>query len=120
MPFTRQYFYLRELQKSGNLPQYGSFKFSASDLHTKGVLIAIDDFTVKQFGQIFFTFSSSHSGSFTVEAFVKGAKLPAPAEIKLEDLLQKQLEGIQSMMLFGVAEVNIDMLIYLLNKKFYL
>ncbi|KAJ3070350.1 hypothetical protein HDU98_006615 [Podochytrium sp. JEL0797] len=118
-PFTRQYFHLKELQKSGNVPQFGSFKFTALDLYKRGVLISMNDHTPKQYGQITLTISSAESGVFTIEASILGVKLTDTMELRLEDLLQHQYDGVQTMVLFEVAKVNVNLLTYLLNKKFY-
>ncbi|KAI9347336.1 hypothetical protein BDR26DRAFT_855067 [Obelidium mucronatum] len=118
-PFTRQYFHLKELQKSGNVPQFGSYKFTALDLYKRGVLISMNDHSPKQYGQITLTISSSESGIFTIEASILGVKLSDAMELRLEDLLQSQYDGIQTMVLFDVAKVNVNLLTYLLNKKFY-
>ncbi|KAJ3225527.1 hypothetical protein HDU81_007811 [Chytriomyces hyalinus] len=119
LPFTRQYFHLKELQKSGNVPQFGSFKFSALDLYKRGVLISMNDHNPKQYGQISLTISSAEAGVFTIDASLAGVKLTEPMELRLEDLLQCQYEGVQSMTLFDMAKVNVNLLTYLLNKKFY-
>ncbi|KAJ3024758.1 UNVERIFIED_CONTAM: hypothetical protein HDU68_007812 [Siphonaria sp. JEL0065] len=118
-PFTRQYFHLKELQKSGNVPQFGSYKFTALDLYKRGVLISMNDHTPKQYGQITLTISSSEAGVFTIEASILGVKLTEAMELRLEDLLQSQYDGVQTMVLFDVAKVNVNLLTYLLNKKFY-
>lgn len=36
-----------------------------------------------------------------------------------QDLLQLQFEGVAVMKMFGKAKVNVNLLIHLLNKKFY-
>ncbi|KAI8611020.1 hypothetical protein BC830DRAFT_1128613 [Chytriomyces sp. MP71] len=118
-PFTRQYFHLKELQKSGNVPQFGSYKFSALDLYKRGVLISMNEHNPKQYGQITLTISSSEAGIFTIEASLLGVKISEPMELRLEDLLQSQYEGVQTMLLFETARVNVNLLTYLLNKKFY-
>lgn len=118
-PFTRQYFHLKELQKSGNVPQFGSFKFTALDLYKRGVLISMNDHTPKQYGQITLTISSAESGVFSIEASILGVKFTEPMDLRLEDLLQSQYDGVQTMVLFDVAKVNVNLLTYLLNKKFY-
>ncbi len=41
-------------------------------------------------------------------------------ELRLEDLLQCQFNNIQVMSLFdGIAKVNVNLLIFLINKKFF-
>ena len=37
----------------------------------------------------------------------------------LQDLLQLQYEGLAVMKMFGRAKINVNLLIYLINKKFY-
>ena len=39
--------------------------------------------------------------------------------LKIKDLLQKQYEGVSIMNMFGSAKINVNLLIFLLNKKFY-
>ncbi|CAI2167555.1 2722_t:CDS:10 [Funneliformis geosporum] len=56
LPFTRQYFHLRELQRSGRVPQFGTFKYTAQRLHEKGVLLSITGYST--FDKISFTISS--------------------------------------------------------------
>jgi Ras GTPase-activating-like protein IQGAP2/3 len=76
IPFSRQYYHLRQLNKEGKVPQFGSYKYSASELAKKGVLISIDDYEPKQYSQIALIISSDEPGIFTVEATFLGVKLP--------------------------------------------
>ncbi|KAJ3219368.1 hypothetical protein HDU67_001587 [Dinochytrium kinnereticum] len=115
--FTRQYYHLKELNKTGSVPQYGSFKYTAQELTKKGVLISIDDYSPKQYNQITLTIASDEAGVFTVEASLLGVKLSEKMELRLEDLLQSQYDGIQTMTLFDMAKVNINLLVYMINKK---
>ncbi|CAB4438667.1 unnamed protein product [Rhizophagus irregularis] len=119
LPFTRQYFHIRELQKSGRVPQFGSFKYTAQRLHEKGVLISITGYST--FDKISFTISSDEIGIFKIEASYAGISVPgANMELRLEDLLQCQFNNTQVMTLFdGIAKVNVNLLIFLINKKFF-
>ena len=119
MPFTRQYYHMRELNKQGKVPQFGSYKYSAAELHKKGVLIGIDEYEPKQYGQITLTISSDEAGTFTVEAAFLGVKLPDKMELRLEDLLTAQDNNESVITLFDGAHVNLNLLIFLLNKKFF-
>ncbi|KAI8836593.1 hypothetical protein BC829DRAFT_447861 [Chytridium lagenaria] len=119
LPFTRQYYHLKELNKSGRVPQYGSFKYTAAELQKKGVLMSIDDYSPKQYNQITLTISSDETGVFNIEASLLGVKLSEKMELRLEDLLQQQYDGVQSVLLFDLAKVNLNLLIYMINKKFY-
>lgn len=40
-------------------------------------------------------------------------------ELVFQDLLQLQYEGSAVMKMFGKAKINVNLLIFLLNKKFY-
>ncbi|CAG8437380.1 10108_t:CDS:10 [Acaulospora colombiana] len=119
LPFTRQYFHLRELQKSGKVPQFGSFKYTAQRLHEKGVLISISGYPTLD--KISFTISSDEVGIFTIDASYAGVPVPgAQMELRLEDLLQSRFNNVQVMSIFdGVAKVNVNLLLFLINKKFF-
>jgi hypothetical protein len=64
--------------------------------------------------------SSSEPGIFIVRATFMGQSPYEPEKIELADLLQRQYEGITTMKLFDdVCTVNINLLRFLINKKFY-
>ncbi|KAH9060882.1 ras GTPase-activating protein [Lactarius vividus] len=123
MPFTKQYFHLRDLQKSGKTPQFGSFKYSAQDLYERGILLSIDQFSPRQFDRIDLVISSNQLGVFTIEAFNNTLGITnrmAVADVRLEDLLQAQYQDRASLSLFnGLAKFNLNLLLYQINKKFY-
>lgn len=117
--FTKQYYHIRELQKTGKVPKFGSFKWTADSLLKRGVLLSIDDYSPKQFKQITLSISSDEAGVFLVEAAFMGIKLPEKMELRLDDLLQSQYNGVQTITLFDMAKVNVNLLIYMINKKFF-
>jgi len=123
MPFTKQYFHMRDLQKSGMTPQFGSFKYGAQDLYDKGILLSIDQFSPRQFDKIDIIISSNQVGVFTVEVFNNALGITnrlASQDLRMEDLLQAQFENRASLSLFnGLAKVNVNLLLYQINKKFY-
>ncbi|KAH7929429.1 ras GTPase-activating protein [Leucogyrophana mollusca] len=123
LPFTKQYFHLRDLQKSGKTPQFGSFKYSAKDLYEKGILLSIDQFSPRQFDKIDLIISSNKAGIFTMEVFNNTLGITnriASADLRMEDLLQAQFENQASLSLFGgLVKVNLSLLLYQINKKFY-
>ncbi|KAF9976681.1 hypothetical protein BGZ73_008078 [Actinomortierella ambigua] len=108
MPFTKQYFHIRSLQRHGK----------------KGVLLDIDGVSPKQYNQITLTISCDEPGVFVVlaEASMLLVRLPVSSiELRLEDLLQYQFNNIQIMTLFdGLAKVNVNLMLFLVNKKFYI
>ncbi|KAH7914372.1 ras GTPase-activating protein [Hygrophoropsis aurantiaca] len=123
LPFTKQYFHLRDLQKSGKTPQFGSFKYSAKDLYEKGILLSIDQFSPRQFDKIDLIISSNKAGIFTMEVFNNTLGITnriASTDLRMEDLLQAQFENQASLSLFnGLVKVNLSLLLYQINKKFY-
>ncbi|KAK9451867.1 uncharacterized protein V1518DRAFT_409778 [Limtongia smithiae] len=121
MPFTKQYFHMRELGRAGHAPKFGSFKYSATKLIEKGVLLDIKGFTDRQCEKVDFTFSSDQVGVFFVEASQGSITLPAGSiELPLEDLLDKQFNNCQTFKLFdNMATFNTNLLLHLLFKKFY-
>ena len=64
------------------------------------------------------TISSDEVGVFEVQGKFMGVNLYT-TELRLEELLQRQFDKIQTMTLFGTAVVNVNLLLYLINKKFY-
>ncbi|KAI0307116.1 hypothetical protein B0F90DRAFT_1622592 [Multifurca ochricompacta] len=124
MPFTKQYFHLRDLQKSGKTPQFGSFKYSAQDLYDRGILLSIDQFSPRQFDKIDIVISSNQLGVFAIEMFNNTLGITnrmAIADVRLEDLLQAQFQDRASLSLFNsLAKFNLNLLLYQINKKWVL
>lgn len=121
MPFTKQYFHMRELQKSGKTPQFGSFKYSAQHFYDKGILLSIDQYSPRQFDRIDIVLSSNQVGVFTIEVFNHALGITnrmASADVKMEDLLQAQFENRAALPLFnGLAKFNLNLLLWQINKK---
>ncbi|KZT12580.1 uncharacterized protein LAESUDRAFT_733237 [Laetiporus sulphureus 93-53] len=121
MPFTQQYFHLRELQKAGKSPQFGSFKYSASSWYKKGILLSIDQYSPRQFDKIDIVLSSNAVGVFTIEVFNHALGITnrvAFEDVKMEDLLQAQFENRPSYSMFnGLAKFNLNLLLWQINKK---
>ncbi|KAJ3303693.1 hypothetical protein HDV03_003566 [Kappamyces sp. JEL0829] len=120
MLFSKQYYHEQSLKKSGMVPKFGSFKYTAAELHKKGVLISIDGTPASKFGMINLTISSDEAGVFSMEVTLLGASVAEKEVLKLEDLLQNQYNKVDVVTLFEVAKINVNLLIFLLNKKFYL
>ncbi|KAI5118772.1 hypothetical protein M0805_005653 [Coniferiporia weirii] len=121
MPFTKQYFHLRDLQRTGRSPQFGSFKYSAQYLYDKGILLSIDQYSPRQFDRIDLVLASNKPGIFDIEMYNANSGptvLVASTEIRMEDLLQAQFENRVSFPLFdGMAKFNLNLLLYQINKK---
>ncbi|KAJ7498942.1 ras GTPase-activating protein [Mycena latifolia] len=123
LPFTRQYFHLRDLQRSGETPQFGSFLYTAKYLYEKGILLSIDQYSPRQFDKLHLTMSSNTAGVFTIllESTILGVSSRIASEdVRMEDLLQARYEKRPFLSLFnGKAKVNFERFLYQINKKFY-
>ncbi|CDO71342.1 hypothetical protein BN946_scf184908.g100 [Trametes cinnabarina] len=123
LPFTQQYFHMRELQKAGKMPQFGSYKYSAQRFYDKGILLSIDNYSPRQFDKLDIVISSNAAGVFTIELFNHTLGITnrmGTADVKLEELLQAQFEDRASLSLFnGLAKFNLNLLLWQINKKFY-
>ncbi|KAI9801846.1 MAG: hypothetical protein M1833_002160 [Piccolia ochrophora] len=121
VPFTKQYNHERELQRTGRVPKFGSFKYSARALADKGVLVSYQGYAEKQYDRINMTVSSDEVGVFFIEGSMGSIQIPgASAQVPLDDLLQAQFNNHQFMNLFeGQLRLNVNLFLHLIFKKFY-
>lgn len=131
LPFTKQYNHERELARSGRVPRFGSFKYSARNLAEKGVVVAWRGYSERQWDKINVTISSDEVGVFHIEGSIGSLMIPgAAASVPLDDLLQAQFNNCQFMNLFGdegeggkkgegPLRLNVNLLVHLLMRKFY-
>ncbi|KAK4190468.1 hypothetical protein QBC35DRAFT_69383 [Podospora australis] len=121
LPFTKQYNHQRELERSGRVPKFGSYKYSVRALNDKGVVVAWAGTPERDWGQINLTISCDEVGVFSLEGSRGHIQIPgASALIPIEDLLQAQFEAHQFMNLFeGNLKLNVNLLLHLVYKKFY-
>lgn len=121
MPFTKQFFHQRDMQRSGKGAQFGSFKYSAQELYDKSILLSMDQFSPRQFEKIDIVISSDKMHVFTMQIFnntLGTSTLAASTELRMEDLLQAQFENRISLPLFdGMVKVHVNFLLYQINKK---
>ncbi|KAI0550505.1 hypothetical protein F4679DRAFT_542651 [Xylaria curta] len=120
-PFTKQYNHQRELEKSGRVPKFGSYKYSVRALFGKGVIVSWQGVPERDWGSINLTIACDQVGIFNVEGSRGHIQIPgASAVIPIEDLLQAQFEARQFMDFFeGNLRVNVNLLLHLLYRKFY-
>ncbi|XP_047454729.1 ras GTPase-activating-like protein IQGAP3 [Mugil cephalus] len=96
-----------------------ALSYSAARLQEKGVLLEIQDLPTSQFKNVIFDIvPGSEKGSFNVKARFLGVEMEE-FPLKYQDLLQLQYEGVAVMKMFDKAKVNVNLLIFLLNKKFF-
>jgi Ras GTPase-activating-like protein IQGAP2/3 len=118
-PFTRQYFHIKNLQKRGLVPKFGSFKYSAKTLYDRGIILDLAGVSNKMYSRITIILSMDRAGIVTFEGYFPLLNTQdLHVDVHYEDLLQTQYEGVQTMkVLDGMATVNVNLLIYLINKK---
>ncbi|XP_068082254.1 ras GTPase-activating-like protein IQGAP1 [Anabrus simplex] len=94
-------------------------KYTAAKLHEKGVLLEVEGLPASQFKNVQFEIApTDHNGVFTIRGKFMGVEMEKVA-VDIQDLLQLQFEGISIMDMFGKAKVNVNLLLFLLNKKYY-
>uniref|UniRef100_A0A8D0GCS8 IQ motif containing GTPase activating protein 3 n=1 Tax=Sphenodon punctatus TaxID=8508 RepID=A0A8D0GCS8_SPHPU len=93
--------------------------YTAARLFEKGVLLEIEDLPVSQFRNVIFDIvPCGEAGKFQVKAKFMGIDMEK-FPLHYQDLLQLQYEGVAVMKMFDKARVNVNLLIFLLNKKFF-
>ncbi|XP_017295443.1 ras GTPase-activating-like protein IQGAP3 [Kryptolebias marmoratus] len=96
-----------------------TLSYSAARLQEKGVLLEIEDLPATQFKNVVFNIiPGPEKGSFSVKAQFLGVQMEEFL-LQYQDLLQLQYEGVAVMKMFDKAKVNVNLLIFLLNKKFF-
>lgn len=118
-PFTKQYFHMKNLKSHGLVPQFGSFKYSAKTLFDRGIILDLSGVSKKLYTRITLILSMDRAGIITFEGYFPLMNTQdLRVDVHYEELLQTQYEGVQTMkVLDGMATVNVNLLIYLINKK---
>ncbi|XP_011265580.1 ras GTPase-activating-like protein IQGAP1 [Camponotus floridanus] len=95
-------------------------KYSAWKLQEKGVLMEIDQtLSPTEMKNVIFEISpTERNGVFSVRCKFMGVEMEK-LDISIQELLELQYEGRSCMDMFGRAKVNVNLLLYLLNRKFY-
>jgi Ras GTPase-activating-like protein IQGAP2/3 len=121
MPFTKQWDHQRELQRTGRVFKFGSYKYSARNLADRGVLVHWKGYTERQWDRVDLTISSNEVGVFMIDGSSGNMMVPgASAQVPLDDLLQAQFNNTQFMDLFeNQLRVNVNLFLHLIMKKFY-
>lgn len=82
-------------------------------------MIEIDGLTTSQFKNVLFEISpTDHNGIFNIKGKFLGVEVEK-IELDVQHLLQLQYDGCSIMDLFGKAKINVNLLLFLLNSKFY-
>ena len=126
MPFTKQWDHERELARSGRVPKFGSFKYSAQDLANRGILVSWAGYPERVWEKLDLTISSNEVGVFSIEGSNGPISIPgASALVPLDDLLQAQFNNTQYLEFFNGGakgegvKVNVNLFLHLIMRKFY-
>ncbi|XP_028565601.2 ras GTPase-activating-like protein IQGAP3 isoform X1 [Podarcis muralis] len=93
--------------------------YTAARLFEKGVLLEIEDLPASQLRNVIFEIiPCGEAGKFQVKAKFMGVDMEK-FQLHYQDLLQLQYEGVAIMKMFDKARINVNLLIFLLNKKFF-
>ncbi|XP_071452887.1 ras GTPase-activating-like protein IQGAP2 [Hetaerina americana] len=96
-----------------------SIKYSAEKLCAKGIILEIEGLPKSQFKNVLFEIAPlEENGIFEVKGKFMGVEMER-MELNIQDLLQLQFDGVSIIDIFGKAKLNINLLLFLLNKKFY-
>ncbi|CAK1540048.1 unnamed protein product [Leptosia nina] len=110
---------LRSGKDNKKLKSKLTVKYSGAKLLERGILLEIDGLSTSQFKNVQFEITpTDHNGVFTIKGKFMGVVMES-VDIDIQDLLQKQYEGCAIMDMFGKAKINVNLLIFLLNSKFY-
>ncbi|XP_039107328.1 ras GTPase-activating-like protein IQGAP3 isoform X2 [Hyaena hyaena] len=104
-------------KSSGKGKKRPSLRYTAAQLLERGVLLDIEGLPASHFRNVIFDISpGDEAGKFEVNARFLGVDMER-FQLHYQDLLQLQYEGVAVMKLFNKAKVNVNLLIFLLNKK---
>ncbi|KAH3666637.1 hypothetical protein WICMUC_005564 [Wickerhamomyces mucosus] len=139
LPFTKQFFYERELKKTGKLPKFGAYKISCKKLYEKGILIELKGLNkdlssssssssssnffggIINFPKIDFMFNCNKSGIFEIS--LKSQSLPISGNLQIltiDQLLEYQFENKSFIILLNeTVKFDTNCLINFIFKKFY-
>ncbi|XP_023246515.1 ras GTPase-activating-like protein IQGAP1 [Copidosoma floridanum] len=112
---------LKNREKNGHmkLKSKNTLKYSAAKLQEKGILLEIAGLPQSQFKNVIFEITpTGNDGVFTVRGKFMGVEMEK-IEVDVTNLLTLQYEGSSIMNMFGKAKINVNLLLYLLNCKYY-
>ncbi|XP_066458965.1 ras GTPase-activating-like protein IQGAP2 isoform X2 [Eleutherodactylus coqui] len=106
-------------EKGSKKMKQSTLKYTAARLHEKGVILEIEGLQTNQFKNVLFDITPGDEvGDFEVKAKFLGVEMEK-VQLHFQDLLQMQYDGVAVMKIFDKAKVNVNLLIFLLNRKFY-
>ena len=109
---------LKNGNAEGNILK-GSVEYTGQKLYEKGVIEEIEGLPKQQFKNVVFEINAEdENGLFLISVKFMGVAMEK-VEIVFQDLLQLRFKGVAEKEMFGKSKFNVDLLISLINKKFY-
>ncbi|XP_053303934.1 ras GTPase-activating-like protein IQGAP2 isoform X2 [Spea bombifrons] len=106
-------------EKTSKKMKQSALRYTAARLHEKGVILEIEGLQTNQFKNVLFDITPGDEvGDFEVKAKFLGVEMEK-VQLHFQDLLQMQYDGVAVMKMFDKAKVNVNLLIFLINRKFY-
>jgi len=97
------------------------FKCSAAKLKEKGILVSLGGVKPSQFKKVYFEMSPSSESILQIDLkMFQGGSEAEKVKLDLQSLLKHQYDGVKVINLLDKANLNIDLLLCLINQKFYL
>lgn len=110
---------LNKKHNHGKLKSKTTLRYTGAKLQEKGVLLEIEGLPHSQFKNVSFEIApTENNGVFTVKGKFMGVEIEK-IDIDIQKLLELQFEGYPVMNMFGRAKINVNLLLFLLNRKFY-
>ncbi|KAL7632218.1 UNVERIFIED_CONTAM: hypothetical protein RMT77_017468 [Armadillidium vulgare] len=105
--------------KPGKISKKYSVKYTGARLHERGVILEIEELPHTQLKNVLLEITPlAQSGVFRAQVNFMGVGMET-VEVDIQDLLQLQYEGVSVKKMFGKVKVNVNLLLHLLNSKFY-
>ncbi|KAL7293724.1 hypothetical protein TKK_0012795 [Trichogramma kaykai] len=107
--------------KSGlrRLKSKSTLKFTATKLKEKGIIVKFDNLPDGHMKNVVFEISpAERNGVFAVCGKFMGVSMEK-VEVDVQNLLELQYEGCHIITMFGEVQVNVNLLLHLINCKFY-
>lgn len=116
---SRGLFKRGETDEKGHKIHHEKLKYSAAKLYEKGIVLEIEGLPTNQFKNVQFEIGDTRDpGVFEINAKFMGVEMDK-VDLVFQDLLQLQYEGVAVIEMFNKAKINVNLLIYLINRKFY-
>ncbi|ODO11581.1 hypothetical protein I350_00363 [Cryptococcus amylolentus CBS 6273] len=120
---SKQYRHQMSQRRQGKQAKFGSYKYTASELYEKRILLSVNQISPRQFDKLFIVISSNEVGVFDCQLLYPSSPtapggLLGEDQVRMEDLLGAQYENKERLDMFdGQAAFSLNMLIHQVNKS---